>query len=135
MIHLRDVQKSYSSGEQAVLACAVDRLDIEAGEQVALIGRSGTGKTTLLHILAGILRADSGVVEVGECGDLQNARGVAVAAPGLNDFVFCDAHPIGRPGEGIGRGCEHAAGVSHGHMLRHAPGLGAGDLAGGGRLG
>ena len=29
MIHLRDVQKSYSRGEQAVLACAVDRLDIE----------------------------------------------------------------------------------------------------------
>ena len=64
MIHLRDVQKSYSRGEQAVLACAIDRLDIEAGEQVALIGRSGTGKTTLLHILAGILRADRGEVEI-----------------------------------------------------------------------
>ena len=34
MIHLRDVSKSYSRGEQAVLACAVDRLDVEAGEQV-----------------------------------------------------------------------------------------------------
>ncbi|MEC7725112.1 MAG: ABC transporter ATP-binding protein [Planctomycetota bacterium] len=64
MIHLRDVSKSYSRGEQAVLACAVDRLDVEAGEQVALIGRSGTGKTTLLHILAGILRADRGQVEI-----------------------------------------------------------------------
>ena len=64
MIHLRDISKSYSRGEQAVLACAVDRLDVEAGEQVALIGRSGTGKTTLLHILAGILRADRGEVEI-----------------------------------------------------------------------
>ena len=64
MIHLRDVHKSYSRGEQAVLACAVDRLDIEAGEQVALIGRSGSGKTTLLHMLAGILRPDSGEIEV-----------------------------------------------------------------------
>lgn len=64
MIHLRDVQKSYSRGEQRVLACAVDRLDIEPGEQVALIGRSGTGKTTLLHILAGILRPDCGEIEV-----------------------------------------------------------------------
>ena len=43
MIHLRDVSKSYTRGEQTVLACAVDRLDVEAGEQVALIGRSGTG--------------------------------------------------------------------------------------------
>ncbi len=64
MIHLRDVQKSYSRGEQSVLACAVDRLDIETGEQVALIGRSGTGKTTVLHILAGILRPDCGEIEV-----------------------------------------------------------------------
>ncbi|MCB9876822.1 MAG: ABC transporter ATP-binding protein [Planctomycetes bacterium] len=64
MIHLRDVQKSYSRGGHSVLACAVDRLDVAAGEQVALIGRSGTGKTTLLHILAGILRPDRGSVEI-----------------------------------------------------------------------
>ena len=64
MIQLRDVRKSYARGEQSVLACAVDRLEIPAGEQVALIGRSGTGKTTLLHILAGILRPDTGEVEV-----------------------------------------------------------------------
>ena len=64
MIHLRDVQKSYSRGKQSVLACAVDRLDIQTGEQVALIGRSGTGKTTVLHILAGILRPDCGEIEV-----------------------------------------------------------------------
>jgi ABC-type lipoprotein export system ATPase subunit len=64
MIQLRNVQKSYSRGGHTVLACAVDRLDIQAGEQVALIGRSGTGKTTLLHILAGILRPDQGEVTV-----------------------------------------------------------------------
>jgi putative ABC transport system ATP-binding protein len=64
MIRLRDVSKSYRQGETAVLACAVDRLEVAAGEQVALVGRSGTGKTTLLHILAGILRPDAGEVEV-----------------------------------------------------------------------
>lgn len=64
MIHLRHVEKRYARGNESVLACAVDRLDIQAGEQVALVGRSGTGKTTLLHILAGILRPDCGEVEV-----------------------------------------------------------------------
>lgn len=64
IIRLRDVQKSYPLGERKVLACEVAQLDIAAGEQVALIGRSGTGKTTLLHILAGILRPDAGEVEV-----------------------------------------------------------------------
>ncbi|MCA8964476.1 MAG: ABC transporter ATP-binding protein [Planctomycetes bacterium] len=64
MIRLRDVQKSYRQGPRTVLACAVDALDVAAGEQVALIGRSGTGKTTLLHILAGLLHPDRGEVEV-----------------------------------------------------------------------
>ena len=64
MIRLRDVQKSYPLGDQRVLACEVAQLEIADGEQVALIGRSGTGKTTLLHMLAGILRPDSGEVEV-----------------------------------------------------------------------
>jgi lipoprotein-releasing system ATP-binding protein len=64
MIHLRNVEKRYARGSESVLACAVDRLDIQKGEQVALVGRSGTGKTTLLHILAGILRPDCGEVEV-----------------------------------------------------------------------
>ncbi|HUQ69923.1 MAG TPA: ABC transporter ATP-binding protein, partial [Planctomycetaceae bacterium] len=36
-----------------------------AGEQVALIGESGGGKTTLLNIIAGITSADAGVVKIG----------------------------------------------------------------------
>ena len=64
MIHLHDVKKHYLQGERSVLACEVTDLRIEKGEQVALVGRSGTGKTTLLHVLAGILRADSGTVEI-----------------------------------------------------------------------
>lgn len=37
---------------------------VAAGEQVVLMGRSGCGKTTLLHVIAGISRPDSGLVEV-----------------------------------------------------------------------
>ncbi len=63
MIRLRNVTKSYG-GERRVVACEVGSLDIATGEQVALIGRSGTGKTTLLHIIAGILQPDQGEVTV-----------------------------------------------------------------------
>lgn len=64
MIRIRDLRKHYHRGQESVLACRVDELDVAAGEQVALIGRSGLGKTTLLNIIAGILRPDSGTVEV-----------------------------------------------------------------------
>lgn len=64
MIRIRDLEKSYARGEERVLACRVDSLDVEAGEHVALIGRSGLGKTTLLNMLAGITRPDGGSLEV-----------------------------------------------------------------------
>jgi putative ABC transport system ATP-binding protein len=38
--------------------------EVRAGEQVALAGASGTGKTTLLHLIAGILTADAGAIEL-----------------------------------------------------------------------
>ena len=36
----------------------------EQGERMLLLGQSGTGKTTLLHVLCGMLRAQAGTVEV-----------------------------------------------------------------------
>ncbi|WP_411574432.1 ABC transporter ATP-binding protein [Streptomyces fradiae] len=43
-----------------------DRLSLEvaAGESVAVMGPSGTGKTTLLSVLLGLVRPESGLVEV-----------------------------------------------------------------------
>lgn len=40
-------------------------LDIQAGESIAICGRSGEGKTTLLHILGTLEQADSGTLEIG----------------------------------------------------------------------
>ncbi len=57
----RGIRKSF--GRRTVLAGA--DLDIAPGELVAVVGENGTGKTTLLRILAGDLRPDAGSVAVG----------------------------------------------------------------------
>lgn len=44
----------------AVPVIDVESFELADGEQVALVGGSGTGKTTLLHLIAGILAPDSG---------------------------------------------------------------------------
>jgi len=60
VLHVQGLTKAY--GEVHALR-GVD-LDVPAGEIVALLGPNGAGKTTLVSIVAGLRRADSGVVEV-----------------------------------------------------------------------
>jgi putative ABC transport system ATP-binding protein len=39
-------------------------IDLPAGENLLILGESGIGKTTLLHLLAGLLRPQGGIVEL-----------------------------------------------------------------------
>lgn len=52
-----------SFGDSSVLR-GID-LDVEPGESLALLGPSGCGKTTLLRLIAGLERPDSGAVVIG----------------------------------------------------------------------
>ena len=67
-IHLHGVQKSYASRQ---VLKALD-LDIAPGEFVAVIGRSGCGKSTLLRLLAGLEKADAGVLDTGAKAKIAN---------------------------------------------------------------
>ena len=65
MIHLREVRKTFAQpGGGRLTVLDVPSFAMAAGEQVALVGQSGGGKTTLLHLIAGLLAADSGTVQV-----------------------------------------------------------------------
>jgi lipoprotein-releasing system ATP-binding protein len=63
------LNKRYEVGSQTIHVLRDLDLAVEAGEMVAVVGASGVGKSTLLHLLGGLDRADSGAVRVGE-GDI-----------------------------------------------------------------
>jgi molybdate transport system ATP-binding protein len=58
----------------------------------ALFGRSGSGKTTTIHLIAGLLRPDQGHIRIGETVLFDSARGIDVPAEerGIG-YVFQDA--------------------------------------------
>ena len=58
---MRDIRLSYGSNQ----ALAGVDVDIAPGEMVALTGRSGSGKSSLLNIAAGLVHPTSGGVSVG----------------------------------------------------------------------
>jgi putative ABC transport system ATP-binding protein len=65
MLQLTDVVKSYRQPEGGSLTVLdIASLEIAMGEQVALIGQSGGGKTTLLHLIAGLLVPDQGSIRI-----------------------------------------------------------------------
>src|SRR5262245_24717763 len=64
MIDLRDIHKSYRSGESEIQALRGVDIAIADGEFTALAGPSGSGKTTLLNIVGCIDSADSGTVVI-----------------------------------------------------------------------
>lgn len=79
IVSVRGVTKIYPGGVEAL--SGID-LDFPEGELTSLLGPSGCGKTTLLKIIAGLLPATSGTVEV---------DGRPVTGPGPERaFVFQD---------------------------------------------
>ena len=50
MIHLRNI----SVTKNAHIICQVKQLDVQAGQRLAILGGNGTGKSTLLRLLAGL---------------------------------------------------------------------------------
>lgn len=64
LIEISNVTKSYSKGEETITPLDNVSLSIEQGEFLSLMGASGTGKSTLLNLVASIDKPDSGTITV-----------------------------------------------------------------------
>jgi len=59
-VRLEDLRKHYKRGSEIIRAIDGVTLDIDKGEFVAVVGRSGSGKTTMLDLIGLLLRPTSG---------------------------------------------------------------------------
>jgi iron(III) transport system ATP-binding protein len=86
MIKLSGLTKRYPG--RHVTSNAVDGIDLEIpeGKLVTLLGPSGCGKTTTLRLIAGLERADGGVIEIGD---------KVVSDPAHRIFIGPHRRPIG----------------------------------------
>jgi phospholipid/cholesterol/gamma-HCH transport system ATP-binding protein len=60
VISIRDLKKSFDTN---TVLNGID-IDIHEGENLAVLGRSGSGKSVLIKIISGLLKPDSGMVKV-----------------------------------------------------------------------
>ena len=64
-VSARGIVKSYQVRDSTLSILRGLDLDVAAGEMVAIVGASGVGKSTLLHVLGGLDHADAGTVTIG----------------------------------------------------------------------
>ncbi len=85
ILHAKQLKKTYRS-PQTVEVLSDISLSLSLGKSIAICGRSGEGKTTLLHILGTLEEADSGTLEIeGALCTRSNAASVRRRSIG---FVF-----------------------------------------------
>jgi lipoprotein-releasing system ATP-binding protein len=65
-LEARGLAKSYVHGDRTLNILRDLEMSLAAGEMVAVVGASGVGKSTLLHVLGGLDRVDAGTVRIGE---------------------------------------------------------------------
>ena len=96
LVHARGLSRSFRSGGRTIEVLRGLDLEVSPGEMVAIVGESGVGKSTLLHILGALDRPDAGSY-------LFDGRGATTPAPetGTQGNLACtvvqqagrDCHP------------------------------------------
>jgi lipoprotein-releasing system ATP-binding protein len=65
-VSVSGLNKTYVTGTQRLHVLRDVEMEVAAGEMLAIVGASGVGKSTLLHVLGALDRADSGSIRIGD---------------------------------------------------------------------
>lgn len=89
VLALRDITRSYVSGDETLHVLRGVNFELRAGETVALVAPSGTGKSTLLHIAGLLDHPDGGVIEIAgrDAGRLSDKECTAIRCSEIG-FVY-----------------------------------------------
>lgn len=87
LLDLKDIRRSYPSGDEQVEVLKGITLSINAGEMVAIVGASGSGKSTLMNILGCLDKPSSGTYCVAGT-DVSTLSGDALAQLRREHFGF-----------------------------------------------
>jgi lipoprotein-releasing system ATP-binding protein len=144
-LEIRDLNRYFFKGGQRIDVLRGANLDLAAGESVALLGQSGSGKSTFLHILGALEPPSTGVVRVdGRVLHNRPRRELDTFRNRMVGFVFQFHHLLPdhtaidntampaiiagqHPKTARARAVEQLERVGLGHRLRHKPG----ELSGG----
>ena len=95
MLQIKSLEKSYLQGDEKIEIFEDLNFGLEEGEQVAIMGKSGSGKSTFLSLVSGIIKADSGSISLNstsyddlEEGDLNDFRASNIG------FIFQNFHLV-----------------------------------------
>ena len=110
ILDIQKLKKSFPTAEgDKRLIVDVDHFHLNEGAEVALAGESGSGKTTFLHLISGVLKPDSGQIHLnGVPMETLSEAGSGPASGG--SFGLCVPKLQPAPGhDGLGkRGVSHA---------------------------
>ena len=87
LVYVDGLVKHYSDVGRVVRVLEGVHLEVQPAEKIAIVGESGVGKSTLLHILGALDRPTAGVVRYGTA-DLQSLTPRALAAFRNRDIGF-----------------------------------------------